>query len=70
MKFPKNEIVWMTYCDSGQKIRFFMTSKMIRDYYYLYEVYDDESYKKLGKSKSPSDLEVKYRVNEKIGASR
>ena len=67
MRFPKGEIVWVGYHMADGTLRFFLTSKPSRDYYYLYEVTDDGSYKKLGKSKSPPDLEEKYNVLEKTG---
>lgn len=67
MKYPKNEIVWMTYYDSAGALQFFVTSKAARDYYFLYEVREDQSYVKLGKARSPRDLEEKYDVNKKIG---
>lgn len=67
MKYPKGEIVWVGYHDAGGALRFFLTSRPTRDYYFLYEVGDDGSYKKLGKSKSPPELERKHNVNERIG---
>ena len=67
MKYPKNEIVWVSYHDKSGAMRFFMTSKQLRDVYFLYEVNDDLTYVKLGKSKSPPDLEIKYSVRERIG---
>ena len=67
MKYPKNETVWMTYYDSAGTLQFFMTSKAARDYYYLYAVKDDSTFVKLGKARSPAELEKKYDVDKKIG---
>lgn len=67
MKYPKGEIVWVGYHDAGGALRFFLTSKPIRDYYFLYEVGDDGGCTKLGKAKSPPELEIRYKVNERIG---
>lgn len=64
MKYPKNEIVWMHYYDASNNLRFLLTSKASRDYYYLYEVVDG-SLTKLGRAKNPKQLETKFEVNEK-----
>ena len=46
-----------------------MTSKKNnRDYYYLYEVAPDGSLNKLGRAKTPPDLEAKYHVDEAMFA--
>lgn len=46
---------------------FLITSKGFdRSAYFLYEVQQDNTCKKLGKSKSPIDLEKKYKVMEAI----
>lgn len=66
MKYPRGEIVWVGYHDAGGTLRFFLTSKPTREMYFLYEV-NDGTYKKLGKSKSPPELERKHKVNERIG---
>lgn len=42
-----------------------MTSKPIRDFYFLYEVVDGE-FKKLGKAKNPTELEEKFKVRDKM----
>ena len=66
-KSPRGEIVWTAYYDAGRRLRFFLTSKPLRDYYFLYSVEEDGSFKKLGKSKSPTDLEQKHKVDKIIG---
>ncbi len=67
MKYPKGETVWVSYYNSNKELIFIMTSKPIRDYYFLYEVVDGE-FKKLGKAKSPTELEEKFKVHEKMSA--
>ena len=63
IKYPKNEIVWTEYVVNGVP-RFIMTSKESRDYYFLYNVGEDGSVEKLGKARTPTELEEKYKVNE------
>lgn len=55
---PNDEIVWETYRRDG-KDRYIVTSKKIRDYYFLYEV-SPAGYNKLGKAKTPPELYEKY----------
>lgn len=65
MKYPKGEIVWVSYYNSNKELLFIMTSKPIRDFYFLYEVVDGE-FKKLGKAKNPTELEEKFKVRDKM----
>lgn len=68
IKCPKGEHFWMRYYDQKGSLRFFITSKETsRDFYYLYEV-SDAAVKKLGKARSPKDLEEKYKVNERVAS--
>lgn len=60
-KCPKNEIRWTTYNNVNHDIIFIMTSKASRDIYYLYEFVDNE-FKKVGKGKTPLELEEKFNV--------
>lgn len=63
---PKGERVWCTYHDLAGKTRFLITSKEANlDFYFLYEV-DGAKLRKLGKSRSPKDLEVKHMILEHI----
>lgn len=66
IKFPKGEVVWVRYCDTKGNPVFVITSKESRDYYYLYEVNEDGSLKKLGKAKTPTELESKFGVKTKL----
>lgn len=65
MKYPKGETVWVSYYNSNKELLFIMTSKPIRDFYFLYEVVDGE-FKKLGKAKNTTELEEKFKVRDKI----
>ena len=68
-KYPKGEIVWESFFDESRELRFIITSKPIRDAYFLYELVNDE-FKKLGKAKTPPELVEKYDVEKKIGVVR
>lgn len=68
LKFPSGEIVWVRYCNSGDP-QFIITSKPSRDYYYLYQVVED-GIKKLGRAKTPPELEKKFRVLDAIGVKQ
>jgi len=65
MKYPKGETVWVSYYNSNKELLFIITSKPIRDFYFLYEVVDGE-FKKLGKAKNPTELEEKFKVRDKM----
>lgn len=67
IKYPKGEKVWVGYYDTQKNLRFIMTSKENnRDFYFLYELVDGQ-FKKLGKARSPKELEVKFSVDKKLG---
>lgn len=63
--YPKNEFVWVQYCNNEDELVYIITSKQSRDCYYLYE-FTDGAFNKLGKSQSPVDLEAKFKVVERI----
>ncbi len=66
LKCPKGETVWVQYIDSSSNPAFILTSKeSSRDYYFLYEV-TQAGLVKLGKARSPTELEEKYKVVEKL----
>jgi len=70
IKYPKGERVWVRYYTAQQQPLFIMTTKeSSRDYYFLYELSDNE-FKRLGKSRSPLELEEKYRLNERLRAAQ
>ena len=63
LQYPKGEIVWASYYGSDKELQYIVTSKPIRDCYFLYRV-DEERFIKLGKAKTPLGLE-KYVKNNK-----
>lgn len=65
MTYPRGEVVWTSYYNSSHELLFIVTSKPTRDFYFLYEVVGG-AFKKLGKAKSPSELEEKFRVHERM----
>ena len=66
IKYPKGEKVWVGYYDTQKNLRFIMTSKENnRDFYFLYELVDGQ-FKKLGKARSPKELEDKFEVSKKL----
>jgi len=64
-EYPKGECVWAGYYTQQHELMFIITSKESRDFYFLYELVDGK-FKKLGKSRSPKELEEKFGVEEKI----
>ena len=55
---PKTERIWVKRISSRGDI-YYITSKDVRDYYFLYKEENGKAIK-LGKAKSPLDLERKY----------
>lgn len=55
-KVPKGEILWMQYLGKDHQPKYIVTSKPLRDMYFLYHVDGDKLVKK-GKSKDPSELD-------------
>lgn len=70
VKAPRGEIEWVGHYDKAGNLRYLITSKVIRDYYFLYEVQADNTLKKLGKSRNPTELEEKFKVREHIAKER
>jgi hypothetical protein len=60
IKYPKGETVWVSYRTSKGETTHILTSKPARDFYFLYEVLPDGKLNKLGKAKTPTELEKKY----------
>lgn len=68
-KCPKGERAWVGYYNQSNELMFIVTSKETsRDYYFLYELVDGE-FRKLGRSKSPKELEEKFEVDKKLRSS-
>ena len=57
-QYPNGEIVWVSH-HVGGALKYIITSKPARDYYYIYELIDGK-FKKLGKGRTPSVQEEKY----------
>ncbi len=69
-KYPKGERVWVGIYSKDHELMFIITSReSSRDYYFLYELVDG-SFKKLGRARSPKELEEKYDVDKRIGVVR
>lgn len=68
-KYPKGEHAWTGYYNKEGELRFLLTSKENdRSWFFLYENLNGEL-KKLGKAKTPAELEEKYHVAEAIGVN-
>ena len=69
LKYQKGERVWVGLYDKSHELKFIITGKEIsREFYFLYELVDGE-FRKLGKSRSPKELEEKFEVDKKIRGS-
>jgi hypothetical protein len=68
-RVPKGEILWSSYLDSTATPEFILTSKENenRQFYYLYAI-KGNSLTKLGKAKTPPELEEKFGVHKKKGS--
>lgn len=69
IKYPKNEIVFVSYYNAAGTPIFVLTSKPSRDVYYMYEVLNSGELKRVGRSKSPIDLEEKFDVRSKMNSN-
>lgn len=65
MQYPKGEVVWVSYYNYKHKLKFIITSKIVREYYTLYEVVGEE-FRKLGRARNPKELEEKFKVEDKL----
>jgi len=69
-KYPKGERVWVGYYNKEHELMFILTSKeSSREFFFLYELVDG-SFKKLGRARSPKELEAKFDVEKKMGVVR
>lgn len=68
IKVPKGEKVWVSYSNSEGRIIYILTSKLIRDFYFLYEVNSDGKLIKLGKACTPFELEEKFDIESRLRA--
>lgn len=69
-KYPKGERVWVGYYNVKHELVFILTSKeSSRDYFFLYELVDG-AFKKLGRARSPKELEAKFDVDRRLGVMK
>ena len=61
---PKNEMAWVRYCSDKGDLMYVITSNKTRDSYYLYDVTEKQT--RLGKGKTPRDLESKYDILSRL----
>jgi len=64
-KVPKGERIWVRYFDAEHNEKFVLTSKELRDCYFLYRV-SDSKLEKLGKAATPDVLEKKFGVENEL----
>lgn len=65
-KLPRGERVCIGYNTIDHEPLFILTNKRdSSDWFYLYELVDGE-YRKLGRARTPPELEAKYHVNERL----
>ena len=57
-QYPRGEIVWVSIYGKDDGLRYIITSKSARDFYFAYEAKDGK-FVKVGKSEDPSELERK-----------
>jgi len=60
MKYPKDEIIWVTKLNEEGIIEYIITSKQARDMYFLY-AFDGTKFIKKGKNKNPMEFENKWK---------
>ena len=66
IKLPKDETLWVSYRKTDGTAVAILTSKPARDCYYLYEVMADSTLKRLGKAKTPTELEEKFNIKARM----
>lgn len=66
IKYPKGETVWVSYCNLQKETVCLLICKPSRNFYYLYEVLSSGELKKLGKARSPTELEEKFDVKARM----
>jgi len=67
---PRGEQIWLRYNNLDGELLFMLTSKVSnRDYYYLYEV-KEGSLEKLGRARTPIELEDKFSIKKRTNKGR
>lgn len=59
LQYPKGERVWVEYYNQKKELRYIVTAKQTREYFYVYELVNG-AFVKLGRDKNPLALEEKY----------
>lgn len=66
VKYPKGEEVCVTCYDKNGNKLFLITEKPLMELYFIYE-FTGDGLVKLGKGKSPIELEKKFDVRKRMG---
>lgn len=66
IKHPKGEDACVTCCGKDHKPLFLITKKPLMETFFLYE-FTRDGLVKLGKGKSPLELEEKFNVRKRMG---
>ena len=66
IKTPKGEQVWVRYNNAKGESCCLLTSKTSREFYFLYEVNTDGNLTRLGKARTPIELEEKFNVPSRM----
>lgn len=64
-KYPRGEHVWTNYINIHGDLMFIVTTKPSSNFYYLYELIDN-NFVKLGRGDSPPELENRFNVDDKL----
>lgn len=62
---PRTERIWVQYTVSNGNVYYITSKENDRSYYFLYKMENNKAVK-LGKAKSPLDLESKYIDKESV----
>jgi hypothetical protein len=57
IKLPKGESIWVSYLSDSDEVTYIITSKIMRDAYWLYSVDNNGNLEKLKQSQNAGELE-------------
>lgn len=63
VNYPKGEDICVRYHNRAGELIFLLTNKLGSEYYFLYE-YRDNVFNRIGKSKSPAEIEERFNIQE------
>ncbi len=66
IKYPKNENKEVKYIGKDGNPVCILTSKNNREFFILYEVLSNGILNKLGRARSPTELEEKFQIHERM----